>query len=233
MRKMRTNIRPIGLALLVAATCLTAAPAALADSVQISGEGHGVPGGVTSFTGVLDYQADSLAEVGLLTIELTNTGDVDSPAFITGFLFNIGSNDDSASATLLDSPPPSHPFEQYSDPESLDGSPFGGPFDAGAGLAGSFPSDEDPTGGIAVGETGVFTFQINASDAGSLSAIDFIEGGDFDYNFIVRFIALTGAYEPVPASVVPLPAPVTMGVAGLAGVVLASRRNRSKTKSRA
>ena len=226
---MRIRIHRTGPAVALAIACLALASSASADSVEIAGDGANSTEGLGSFTGLLDYQADPFSTVGLLTVELNNTTTPDKGGYITGFLFNIASMDANASATLLGDPLPTHPFQQCTG-NGLNGPPFGKPFDAGAALGGSFLGGGSPTEGIAAGDSGAFSFEVAASDAGDLTAISFLDGGPFEFNFIVRFKAIDGDSDKVPATVVPLPAPVAMGAAGLAWMILAARRYRRSAK---
>ena len=229
---MRTQIHNSGRVALLAFACLALTSQSMADSVEIAGDVGSSAQGLGDFTGLLTYEADPFDTVGLLTVELTNTSDPDGGQYLTGFLFNIASTDPNAAATLLSDPSPTHPFDQCTG-DGLNGAPFGDPYDAGAALDGDFQGIAEPERGIAIGETGVFAFEIAASDAGDLSAIDFIEGGPYDFDFVVRFMSINGDYDKVPAVVVPLPAPVAMGGIGLAGVIFASRRNRRSSKTEA
>jgi len=218
--------RRISLKVLVAmwGAALAACPT-LADSIEIVSDPWASTEGLGSFAGTLDYQAEAFSTAGILTVMLTNTSDAANGGFITGFLFNIGGGVEDATASLLDSPEQIHPFTQCLG-RGLNGKPFGKPFDAGAALGGKFAGGGKPTEGIAVGETGVFAFEIAADDAGSLSALDFLEGGSFEHNFIVRFRGFAdGGSDKVAGMIVPLPTPLLLGAAGLAGVMVIRRRS--------
>ena len=57
--------------------------------------------------------------------------------------------------------------------------------------------------------------------------MSFLEGGPYEFDFIVRFKGfLDGGSDKVPAAVVPLPVPVAIGALGLLGVVLGRKRIR-------
>jgi hypothetical protein len=224
---MRKRIHRSTSVALVALTCLTLTPLSMADSVEIASDG---PQGSKSFTGLLTYEADPFDTVGLLTVELTNTSEAASDQYLTGFLFNIASTDPNASAGLLGDPPPTHPFLQCTG-AGLNGSLFGDPYDAGAALDGDFQNNSLPERGIASGETDVFEFEISALDAGELSAITFIEGGPYDFDFMVRFVCLDGDFGRVGAVAVPLPAPIALGGMGLAWLTVAARRYRRSSKT--
>ena len=152
------------------------------------------------------------------TIGATNTSAPANGGFITGFVFAIDSADDGAAGSLL--PGASHPLFLNTGPQAAP--PFGG-FDAGAALGGDWTGGGSPAGGIAVGATGDFNFNITASDFASLTASSFINGPD-DYNFVVRFRGfVNGASDKVPGQIVPAPGALALlGIAGLFG----ARRNR-------
>lgn len=211
---------------LVVGTALLSASAAHAGSiVEISGGPATGLEGLGSFTGSIEYStANAFSTTGTLVVTLTNTSPAANGGFITGFLFNIGGSDASASATLQAGA--THPFAQCTG-TGLNGMPFGMPFDAGAALGSSFQGGGSPAGGIGVGQTGVFTFNISAADAGLLTAMDFLNGGSFDFNFIVRFRGFEdGGSDKVGAVIVPLPPAVAMGLAGLGIAGFAARRQR-------
>jgi len=119
----------------------------------------------------------------------------------------------------------------------LSGEPFGNPFDAGAALGGSFLGGGSPNAGIGVGQTGTFSFLISALDAGGLNASDFLNGGPFDFNFVIRFRGFEdGGSDKVPAAmlttpnVVPVPMPLALGAAGLIAAMVGSYRLRNKSR---
>ena len=225
-RRYRMSLWP---AMLIA--CLVAAAPARADSVAVLGDMFNSTEGLGSFDGLLEYDADLFSTVGTLQIMLTNTSAPENGGYITGFLFNIASAED-ATATLLYDPESLYPFEQCVG-GGLNGQPFGNPYDAGAALEGSFLGGGDPTPGIAVGETGTFAFQIQAPNAGSLTAMSFVEGGPYDFDFLVRFRGFDdGGSDKVPAVVVPLPAPIALGAIGLVGAVIGAARYRRSSRAR-
>jgi hypothetical protein len=205
---------------------LVAAPAR-AGSVAMLGDASNSTEGLGSFDGMIAYDADPFSTTGVLEIMLTNTSAPDNGGYITGFLFNIASAGD-ATAKLLSDSGSLYPFEQCLG-GGLNGQPFGNPYDAGAALGGSFLGGGDPELGIAVGETGTFAFQIKSTSAGTLNALSFLEGGPYDFNFLVRFRGFDdGGSDKVPAAIVPLPVPLAFGAVGLGAVMIgAARRRRS------
>jgi hypothetical protein len=205
--------------------CLLVAVPAHAGSVAILGDTLNSAEGLGSFDGTLEYDADPFSTVGMLEIMLTNTSAPDNGGYITGFLFNIAS-EEAVTATLLSDPGSPYPFEQCLG-GGLNGQPFGNPYDAGAALDGTFLGGGDPTRGIAVGDSGTFAFRIESADAGSLTAMSFLEGGPYDFDFIVRFRGFDdGGSDKVPAVVVPLPVPLALGAIGLVGAMIGAARWR-------
>lgn len=200
-----------------AAMAVAAASGAVsADIVNIQSDSANSTEGLGTFTGSVEYNfvADSS---GILTITLNNTSNVDNGGFITGFLFNMDSAD--AVATLTSG---THPFDQATG-NGLNGQPFGDPFDAGAAIGGKFEGGGNPNDGVAVGDTGIFTFDITASDAAGLSAWSFLTG-PYDFNFIVRFRGFEdGGSDKVPA----VPTPGALALLGTAGVLVSGRRRRA------
>jgi hypothetical protein len=192
--------------------------------IQIGGGGSSSLNGLGSFSGSIQYSSASpFSTTGTLTIALTNTSSASNGGFITGLLFNVGGDDTGASASLASGA--SHPFINCVG-GGLAGSPYGS-YDAGAALGGSFLGGGSPNPGIAVGQTGVFTFNITAADAGVLTALDFLAGGSFNFNFLVRFRGFEdGGSDMVGAIVVPLPPAMLLGLAGVACVMAARRTHR-------
>lgn len=209
----------IGRAMLGVCACAALAASAQADIVNIVSDVSNSTEGLGTFEGTIDYNYNNMSMVGELAISLTNTGGTDDgqgAGFITGIVFNIASMDPAASATLISAG--DYPFLDTAAESAM---PFGNPFDAGAALGADWEGGGNPNFGIGGGETGVFNFLINASDASSLTAASFL-GGPFDFNFIVRFRGFDGGgSDKVPAII---PGPAALALLGLAGV--RSRRRR-------
>jgi hypothetical protein len=194
------------------------APAASADLIQIFANSDGSTKGLGDFTGSLEYSFDAPSEIGHLTVSITNTSPAFNGGYITGFLFNIASTDDGAFAVLQ--PGGTHPFEDLTG-GGLNGEPFGH-FEGGAALGGNWQGGGPPFAGIAVGQTGVFDFNVFAADAAVLTAMSFIEGPT---DFLVRLRGFdNGGSDKVPAAVVPGPA--TLTALALALVAWPRRRRR-------
>jgi hypothetical protein len=207
----------------------TAVAAHASSIVSIESDSANSTSGLGTFTGSVEY----FDLTSTLVVTLTNTSNAANGGYITGFLFNIASSDPNASASLLDSPAPTHPFENCSG-NGLNGQPFGNPFSAGAALGGDFLGGESPVDGIAVGQTGAFSFHVNAADASFLSAMNFLTGGPYDFNFLVRFRGFEdGGSDKVPVhtNFVPLPPALPLGATGLVLAVIGSWRMRRKHTS--
>ena len=185
---------------------------AAADPIPIAGTGT-----FGSFTGTFDFSASSATE-GTLVISLTNTSDPANGGFITGFLFN---NPGDLTVTNFD--PGTYTDFQQVGPES--GSPFGD-FDFGAALGGDFLGGGSPVTGIAVGDTGTFTFTFSGTGLDQLTSADFFDafsaGGSQSAAFLVRFKGFENdESDKVPGTVVPEPATMLMmgtGLTALAGI---------------
>lgn len=161
---------------------------------------------------------------GQLIFSVTNTTDSSVGGFFTGLVFNIGSSDSGATATLS-----ATSDADFRDTGVEAANPFG-IFDAGAALKANWSGGGNPSKGIGAGLSAMFTFTILASDASSLSVMDFLGDGD---DIAIRFRGLVNGQsdklliEEPPLNIVPLPAPALAGGAML-GLCLASRRLRAR-----
>jgi hypothetical protein len=206
-------------ALLATATVLSGASVASADLIEISSDPSQSTEGLGTFIGSLQYFGDMFASSGTLTVSLTNTSDPANGGFLTGFVFNFGSTDSQASASMLSA---SHPFQYVSDHGAA---PFGN-FDAGAAIGGDWNGGGSPNAGIAVGETGTFQFAVDANDVGYLTAASFL-GSTESPGFVVRFRGFEdGGSDKVPGTpIYTVPAPAAMGLLLVAGLVNRRRRH--------
>jgi MYXO-CTERM domain-containing protein len=177
---------------------------------------HSNPGneGLGSFTGNMEwiYPADG-TDCGQLVVSLTNTSPRANGGYLTGFGFNAI---DGIEVTLLGDD------AEWSQIANFSATPYG-TFDWGAALGGNFLGGGSPKGGIAVGETRDFMFEICADAAllAVLDAGDFFED-DIGYGFVTRFKGFNdGGSDKVTGSV---PAPGSIALLALAG--LAQRRRR-------
>lgn len=216
----RSRARVIGP--IVAASVASMTLTAHASSVAIQSDTGGSTEGLGAFTGLITYTYDSDAELGQLVVDLTNTSDPGNGGFLTAFVFNIDSEDEDASALLTDA---THGVFENLSGNTLNAPPFG-EFEGGAGLYGSFLGGGNPNSGVAVGEAGSFSFDIEAEDAMFLDAIDFITGDEL-VNFLVRFRGFEdGGSDKVPGVMIPTPHAALLGLAGMGALVVTPRRRR-------
>jgi hypothetical protein len=191
---------------------------AQADIIEIHADRTHSTENLGDFRGTLEYQHVS-GSLGQLIVTLKNISDPGNGGFITGFLFNIDSVDPARGAALTSA---THPFIDAVG-GGLDGAPFGSPFDAGAAITGNWSGGGLAQDGIAVGQVGVFEFDIFAADAGSLGAMSFLEGR-FAFNFVVRFRGFNDeGSDKVPA----IPAPGSLALMGLGAIALGRRPGRA------
>lgn len=184
-----------------------------ADIINIVADTDNSTEGLGNFTGTLQYDY-LVGNMGLLTVMMTNNSDESNGGWITGFIFNFATSDENAVAELADA---THPFENA---PGQNGAPYGDPFMGGAALGGNWQGGGDPSLGIGVGESGTFSFDINATDADLLTAGSFLQG-PYDFNFLVRFRGFENeGSDKVPA----VPAPGALALLGLGA--LAQRRRR-------
>jgi hypothetical protein len=195
-----------------AAGCAVASVAS-ADIINIAGSvGDSTEGTGATFSGTVDYTFNG-GSSGTVIISLTNDTPPIVGGFLTGFVFNIDSGDAGASAVLT-----AASNANFLDTGNESAPPFGS-FLAGAALGGNWTGGGSPNGGMAVGDSDSYTFAVTASDAGSLSAIDFINGPN-EFDFVVRFRGL----ENGGSDKVPVPAPASAAILGLG--LACSRRRR-------
>jgi hypothetical protein len=128
------------------------------------------------------------ANVGTLTVSLTNTTDASIGGYLTAFMFRAPGEYGSLASVLTSST-----YAGMTDiPAGSNGSPFPGSWIGGAGIGGTWLGGGSPNPGVAVGDTGQWVFSITGAMASSLSAAAFVHGGltDDPYAFIVRFRGL-------------------------------------------
>jgi hypothetical protein len=189
------------LALLAGALLAAGAPGALAsDSFGFTGVGStGV-----SFSGMVTYDPTADYE---LTIALSNTTAAAIGGYLTGLAFDlpgaasIGNFASSHAAMTLAS--------------DLNTAPFGSR-DWGVAVGGNWLGGGKPSGGIAAGTDGSWSFDVaSGPDHLALS----------DLNFVARFRGLTdGGSDKVLA--VPEPGTLALMIAGLGVIGVVSRRRR-------
>jgi hypothetical protein len=183
-----------------------------ADIASISGDAStSISNTGVSFGAMLDYSYNG-GTSGTLTVDISNsTSQEQVGGFLTGFVFNILSSDELATASLISSSNTS-----FLDTGIENAAPFG-VFDAGAALDANWQGGGNPTFGLGIGESGSFFFAITASDASLLDAMSFVGSGS---EFAVRFRGLSsGDSDKLLA-----PAPGTSAIALLGLGVMARRR---------
>ncbi|MFZ9915716.1 MAG: hypothetical protein ACO3IB_10345 [Phycisphaerales bacterium] len=213
--------------MIASSAALLAASFACADTITFSGEDLATES-IASFTGSMTWSYGGSGE-GTLVVSLTNTSNPSNGGFLTGFVFNTAFS--GPNLTLCNAPNASWLIQQ-----NASGSPFG-TFDWGAALGGNFLGGGSPAAGIAVGDTGTFTFCVKGDDSiiSGLSAASFFDGDctcepgeENRYPFAARFRGFNdGGSDKVvacPPAVVPVPMPVALAAAGLLGVGLMRRR---------
>jgi hypothetical protein len=195
-------------------TCALAAlaTAASADTLSIMADSSTSAEHTGSmFSGSLEYIFDA-GNTGTLLVSLNNDTTADIGGFLTGFVFNIDSQDANASASLT--------FGtniNFLDTGEEIASPFG-MFDAGAALGANWEGGGEPSFGMSIGSSDMFEFMVTASDASLLSASSFVGDGS---EFAVRFRGLNdGGSDKILT-----PAPGT-GALVFCGLAYAGRRRR-------
>lgn len=200
----------------IAAACvLTANPAQA--SVVITGDVSGSAENTgATFSGELAYTHIG-GSVGELTITLTNDTPLGVGGRLTAIVFRFDTVDAFASTLLLSST-----VSGMTDTGVVNGAPFG-TFMGGAGTGGQFEGGGSPSNGLAIGASATFVWAINASDAGSLTDLSFINAAD-QPSLVARFRGLAdGGSDKVPGTLVP--APGSLALLG-AGLLVAGRRRK-------
>lgn len=193
-----------------------------ADIIQIESDSSASTNSLGSFTGSIDYAFSGALNSWAVTITLNNTSPAGNGGAITAFLFNIDSTDANADATLNSST-----NTNFNNLTNGNGQPFGSNYDAGASLDNNFQGGGgNPNMGILPGGSSTFVFTVSASDAASLTAVDFING-PYEYDFIVRFRGFSGGgSDKVPAKISVVPGPSALCAIAL-GLVLVRGRRRT------
>ena len=203
-----------------AAAVIALGGAAPADLINIEGLSNQSIEGLGQFQGSIEYNFLS-DNHGQLLINLTNTSDPGNGGYITALIFNIGApqRNGTDTAALIFSTYPA--FENIDGP-GIGGSPFG-LFDAGAGIGGQFEGGGNPSGGIGVGQSGMFEFLVDSGYASVLSASSFIDGPN-EFNFVARFRGFANG----GSDKVPVPVPGSVALMGLGALLISSRRRRTR-----
>ncbi len=197
---------------------MVAASSASATMIMIQSNPAGSTDGLGRFTGSISYTGNTL-NTGTLTIVLSNTNTPATGGYITGMVFNIPGADAAATAQLAASSISN--FQVLGPTESA--SPYG-VYEAGAALGGSWLGGGSPTGGVAVGQTGTFTFNITSAGASGFTASSFIASGSSP-SPLVRFKGFAnGGSDKVPGVLVPAPGAAVL----MAGASLVAVRRRRR-----
>jgi len=204
----------------VAVGCIAGASGA--DVVPITSNSALSTEGLGAFTGTLDYSFLG-GTTGKLDVTLTNTTAIATGGFITAFMFRPPEQLGAFGCSLTASD-----FGAMTNiTAGASGAPFPGSWIGGAGTGGSWLAGGAPGGGIAIGQTGHFSFTITGANASLLTSDSFVSGDLVSdlYAFIVRFRGMNDdGSDKVPAN--ELPAPGMLPLLGVVGACGRSRRRR-------
>ena len=203
---------------LAVAACLTAAASAsvvpITSNTSLSTEGLG------AFIGTLHYTYLG-SNTGKLDVSLTNTTNPTIGGYLTAFMYRTSPDLGTFACSLTASD-----FAALTNVASgASGAPFPGTWMGGAGTGGSWLAGGSPVGGIAVGQTGHFSFSIAGANASMLTSDSFVSGDVISdpYAFIVRFRGMSNdRSDKVPAN--ELPTPGVAALLGLSGLLARRRR---------
>lgn len=208
---MRTAL----LSLIAAASLSSVAGASM---VQIVSNSPGSTEMLGRFAGTITYTANTV-NTGTLTFVITNLNTAAEGGFITGLVFNIPGADVAATSLLASATP-----SGFLDTGAVESASPYGTYEAGAALGASWLGGGSPTGGVATGATGTFTFHITTAGANTLTASSFLASGSSP-SPLLRFRGFAnGGSDKVPGVLVPAPAAATL--LGAAGLVAIRRRRR-------
>jgi len=200
-------------------------PAAHAAVVVITSNSALSTEGLGAFVGTLDYVYGG-AGSGTLNVSLTNTTNASIGGYLTAFMFRPPPELGAFTSALTSSD-----FVAMTNiPAGTSGSPWNGTGSwlGGAGVGGSWLAEGAPNGGVAIGQTGHWSFTITGTNASMLTSDSFVSGDlvSDPYAFIVRFRGMEGVdggegSDKVPAN--QLPAPGAAALIGLAGILTRRR----------
>lgn len=169
-------------------------PAADVSAIPIT-SGYSTEG-LGSFEADFVYTAAESGETATITISITNTSSASNGGYMTGIVFNnpaslldgVSSVDFPASQWQL-LPSEDLMNDEILADDTVSGQPFGY-FDLGVALGGNFLGGASPDLGLAVDETGVFTFNLTGTNLDDLTALDFVNElstGSEGQFFLARF----------------------------------------------
>jgi len=194
--------------------------AASADMVPINDNSTASTEGLGHFTGTVAYTFLG-GSSGRLDVSLTNTTDASLGGYITAFMFRTQPSAGTVTSMLST-------WDNNLDtniPAGTSGSPWNATGIGGAGTGGSWLAGGAPSGGVAVGATGHWSFAIDGANANQLTSDAFVSGNLISdaYAFVVRFRGMANeGSDKVPAN--QLPAPGAAALLGLAGAMTRRRR---------
>jgi len=203
----------------LAAACIGAA--AQAAIVPITSNSSLSTENLGTFIGTLNYTFLGGTN-GKLDVSLTNTTPVSTGGYITAFMFRPPPELGAFTSVLTASDIAS----MSNIPAGASGAPFPGNWLGGAGTGGSWLAGGSPTGAVAIGQTGNWSFTITGANASQLTSDSFVSGDKVSdpYAFIVRFRGMNNdGSDKVPAN--QLPSPGAVALLGLSGFL--SRRRRA------
>ncbi len=206
---------------------LASAGSARADIVYI-GE-NTVPG---QFSGSVEVRSQTTTSA-VIEVKLTNISTpLSNGGYLTGFAFNDpntaskGNISGVTSYTTTYSPPTGQAFTLLGAPtftNTVSTSPYGN-FDIGAAVGGDWLGGGMPQDGLAIGETGTFTFVVSGYNLTNLSAANLLAATSSNYTagFVVRFRGFTdGSSDKDIAGIICPPPPPPGAVPAPPGLVLA------------
>ena len=222
MKRITPTIRTATAAL----TLATVAGAGHAAVVPITSNSALSTSGLGAFTGTLDYVYSGSGS-GTLNVTLTNTTAASIGGYLTAFMFRPPPELGAFTSMLTSSD-----FAQMTNiPAGTSGAPWNGSGSwlGGAGVGGSWLAGGSPEDGVAIGQTGHWSFTITGANASMLTSDSFVSGDlvSDPYAFIVRFRGMDGVdggegSDKVPAN--QLPAPGAAALIGLAGLMVHQRQ---------
>lgn len=204
---------------------LASAGSARADMISI-GEST-LPG---LFTGTVSVTSQTTTSA-VITIQLTNTSPTANGGYLTGLAFNDpakttkGDISSVTSFTPSYSPPTGQAFTLIGGPSytnTISTSPYGF-FDIGAAVGGNWLGGGMPSDGLAVGQTGTFTFNVTGSGLNNLTAANLLAAmsSNGTAGFAVRFRGFADGSSDKDIAGVVVPPPPPKGVPAPPGLVLA------------
>jgi hypothetical protein len=203
----------------LAAACIGAA--AQAAIVPITSNSSLSTENLGTFIGTLNYTFLG-GTTGNLDVSLTNTTPSATGGYITAFMFRPPPELGAFTSVLTASDIAS----MSNIPAGASGAPFPGNWLGGAGTGGSWLAGGSPTGAVAIGQTGNWSFTITGANASQLTSDSFVSGDKVSdpYAFIVRFRGMNNdGSDKVPAN--QLPSPGAVALLGISGFL--SRRRRA------